>query len=285
MPAFRCLASILAALLLAVAPGAARAGAGLPGTVTLGKVPPRPGTIQVVSETQRTTLDLTVGGQTIRSEKVERKVVREEVLALTGRIVTRMKVTYLTHTEEEQHQGGQRVTSAKATQGKTFLVTAAAGQVTITDGSGKVLPADLELLVRKDHKEFGEPDLVWNAIPTTPLPVGADVPALARGIQRSFERSRRRDQKAGETWTVDAVSARLRSVSGTGAARQVTFGLALKTRHGAANGISIVFDLVGEITVRAADAWTVRLTLKGPLEIQGQKNAGTLDSVQMVTYP
>jgi hypothetical protein len=60
------------------------------------------------------------------------------------------------------------------------------------------------------------------------------------------------------------------------------FGMAMTVTQ--QTGFTMTMHMKGTVTVRLADGWPIRLSMKGPLDIMGQKNAGIMTMNQKTQY-
>ncbi len=104
-----------------------------PATLRIARVAPRVGSV-------RTENTVTRG-----EDRETHKVTRNEVLAVDGFAITKARVTYL-------EAGGEDAPLA----GRTFVITRGAGQTDVVAEDGT--PPGDEDLVRKDHRNAGQPD-------------------------------------------------------------------------------------------------------------------------------
>ena len=125
-----------------------------PATLRLPRVAPRVGSV-------RTENTVTRG-----DDRETRKVIRNEVLAVDGFVITKARVTYL-------EAGGEDAPLA----GKTFVITRRAGQTEVVAEDGT--PPGDEDLVRKDHRNAGQPDSTMMMVTDRDFAIGRTVSVRA----------------------------------------------------------------------------------------------------------
>lgn len=215
----------------------------------------------------------------IANQSLEEK--HEEVLAVKGSAITKLRVTFKIATEIDKSKAAEKK-KVSPLEGKTFVLEAKGGKVVVTDDKGKATPEKLADKVRKKYKSFGKPDLIFESLPTTPIKVGQKVDALVKGLQADFAQ-----EFAGSKakWSLAGVEITLKEVRGVKGVKLAVFSMKMKMSIAEGKGFTMTMHLQGEYMIRAQDGQLGGASLKGPLDVMGQKNAGTVHRTETITYP
>lgn len=204
--------------------------------------------IETESKTTNLTLDITPkpkakAVKVVRSERaaIEKTV---EVLAVSADAITKVKVTYKTHSKVETKDAKESATTSPVT-GKTYVVEAKDGAITVLTDKGAAVPADEAKAVQDDFKKLGKPNDLAKSLPDTPLKVGDRVDALGQAFQARMTK----DDDGNTKTTVESTSVTLARVN---------------EKNGSKTG---VFDLAFDLTVQK-DTMVIRMKVKGVVEVR-----------------
>lgn len=176
----------------------------------------------------------------------------EEVLAVDGRVITKMRVTYDSHVTSSTIVAGPTRTPSPVA-GHTYVLEANAAGPIVLDAAGKPPPPTESAQVKRDYESFGKEDELFAALPDTPLHRGDVVPSLSEAIKNKLRGKSALDSKGDlkvrvERADRDEVTF---TVSGT-----ITF---------VTGTIDMEVPINGELVVRTADGWLKSYDLAGPL--------------------
>jgi hypothetical protein len=124
-------------------------------SITLTSVPPAVGDKWTEEKTQTMQLDISAQGQKVPMVGGEHEVKAIEVLAVTGDIVTKEKVTYTT-LEHSQKLAGQEKLQPPVIAGKTYTIEAG-DTLAVTTDAGPAAEAEAKE-VQDAEKNFGKPE-------------------------------------------------------------------------------------------------------------------------------
>ena len=181
--------------------------------------------IETESKTTNLTLDITPkpkakAVKVVRSERaaIEKTV---EILAVSADAITKVKVTYKTHSKVETKDAKESATTSPVT-GKTYVVEAKDGAITVLTDKGAVAPADEAKAVQDDFKKLGKPNDLAKSLPDTPLKVGDRVDALGQAFQARMAK----DDDGNTKTTVESTSVTLARVNEKNGSKTGVFDLA-----------------------------------------------------------
>ncbi|MFH2007495.1 MAG: hypothetical protein ABI333_12995 [bacterium] len=216
-------------------------------------------------------------GRQIKFTNASTEVKNEEILALKGNIVTKLKVHFKTM-QTIAGQGDKSKTTNLPIEGKTYVLEAKDGEVIVTDDAGKPVDAKINKAVRKEFKTFGKPNKMFEAIPTTPIKVGARVESLEKALQASFKEDLGGGK--GEQWSLTNVTVALKEIQGKLALFAVTVTITMNKGP----QFSMTMNMKGVVTVDTTTGMELASTIAGPLDVMGKKNAGQMSVVETKTY-
>jgi hypothetical protein len=191
---------------------------------------------------------------------------RMEVLAVSGKAITKAKITYVEKTKVKT-EGGKERKPPIPIAGKTYLVEAKDGKLVITDPQGKAVSRAEEEAVRKNNTSLGKPDPVLAGIPDKPVQVGEEVASLKKALEEFFkERGDGQDNP-----DVTDVKVTLEAIEGEGADKVGVFSLALtlSSQPSKKAPFAMKAPLSGKLKVRAKDGWTQGIQLAGHVTMTG----------------
>lgn len=224
------------------------------------------------SEEQTQIMDLTVTakGQTVplQRESVEKKQV--EVLAVSADAVTKAKVTY--DVTDKQTVGGKSQAMPAPHSGKTYILDATGGKITITvDGGAAPGKDDLEV-VTKAEKRFGQADRMALLVKDREFKKGEAV---------DFPPDQIKDLMGDDELVVEA----LRLTYSANAGDNPVFDMAMKAKANQPDAV-IEMDLTGKATIDRKTGEAIEMTLEGPIKMTGKASAtGTMKMIGKRTLP
>lgn len=198
----------------------------------------------------------TKGIELTQKDSVVRKT---KVLAVDGKAVTKLEVTYVERAESVV-QNGKEKKGKGAVEGHTYVLTAKDGKIEISDDKGAAVPVEQARFVLRSHKSLGKPDAVLAGLPTT-LKVGDDVPSLAAALEQ------RMHGQGDDAPTLSDVKVKLASVKDGVATFDLGFAMTSTSTSKGKGGSVTQTKLKGTLEIRTADGLVSSLVLEGPLTL------------------
>jgi hypothetical protein len=231
-------------------------------------------------------LKLKMLGKDLKLEEVENQKKDEEVLAVDGANITKMKVTYTQDDKTQTENGKAGKTKPTSINGKTYIVSLKDGKVVIQNDKEKPAPAKEAALVEKDYHAFGKPDPMTGAIPDRSLKDGEEVPELAEALKQEMLSNQRTTGKDDKV-SIDAAKVTFKGKEGDVGVFDVSMNM-----KGDAGLFKMSMPLTGKMSLRVADAWPTTLALDGPINLDlsdkdkaaGVEGTGTLKVTSTFTY-
>lgn len=115
-------------------------------------------------------------------EKSETETRQEEVLAVKGEAVTKVKVTFAEKTATIKEEGKERKRPSPVA-GKTYVVEAKDGKVTVLLDGDRPAPAMQAKVVKEAYETLGKVDPLYAGVPGRPLKPGDKVEELAQAMK------------------------------------------------------------------------------------------------------
>ena len=230
------------------------------GELTIARKPPKVGDKQKVEHSSNLTLNIAVGPKKIGVLEDEVNKRTEEVLAVTGDVVTKAKVAYEQRTKTKAQDGRTGAPQKDILAGKAFLVEFKGGKVLVTSEDGKPVDAASRASVEKDYKRFGKPNAVSAAVPTRALKIGEEVKELSAAIAEDIKDDMDAE-KAG--LTIDAPKVVLDRKEGDDAVFVIT--MTMRMAKGPLKGN---IPVSGSVTVRTTDGFLRRSETNGPINLE-----------------
>lgn len=197
-------------------------------------------------------------------EGVEKTV---EVLAVSGISVTKVKVAYKESTKVESKDGAEKTIKSPVI-GKTYIVEAKNGAVSVLTEQGAPVPAEEAKEVQDDFKNLGKQDDMQSVLPETPLRVGDQVDAIAEGLRTKLSSG---DDGKTKT-TVEKSSAKLIKINDKGGTKTGVFKIELDVVIDK-SGMVIRMKMEGEVELRAEDGFPVAMMLTAPAAVASAPGA------------
>lgn len=238
---------------------------------------PRTGDVRVERMTH--TVELTVENEVVLTQ-IDRTHKRTEILATRGDRVSRIRVTYIEAKSLAAHAEGDKSETMHAHHGNTYFVeriTNAEGDddLRITDAHGNEPRFDEWAAVEEDNRHFDHEAGVFADLTDRDLRPGDKLPFPAALLENL------RDGDDGSE--VSDASLEFKGVRDVAGVRCVVFAVVLVHSVPTAGG-TVAVNLSGEIIVQLETAWPVRVTLSGPMTMEGQDLTGTLRIDLSATY-
>jgi hypothetical protein len=239
-------------------------------TIKFTKLDPQVGATWSESESVDMSFDVTKPDKVTfeQSNKNSKKV---EILATSGKAITKIKVTYNTASEKTKANGEDKTKTAQVT-GNTYIVESSGGGINVTDENHKPVGASETAFVAADFGSLGKPDPFLSQLPDIPLSVGSKVDSLADALRESV----------AATGELHQSSVTLQSITPDG---NGVFDVKLSYTQ-AFGKLKMTFNIDGTITVRASDSRIVSSNLKGPITFgePGVAGKGTFSNTDNFTY-
>jgi hypothetical protein len=115
-------------------------------------------------------------------EKVETETRQEEVLAVQGEAVTKVKVVFVEKTASIKEEGKERKRPSPVA-GKTYVVEAKDGKITVLLDGDRPAPAMQAKVVKDAYETLGKVDPLYAGVPRRPLKPGDKVEELAKAMK------------------------------------------------------------------------------------------------------
>jgi hypothetical protein len=192
---------------------------------------------------------------------------QEQVLAVSGEAVTRLRVRYVEANERVQDESGDR-SGPEATAGKTYVVDSASGTVVVTDERGNPAPPNEAKIVSRDYATLGKVAAFDAAIPTRPLTPGDSIDELGRALGEDLAGHVMPGFKGGPGRAV------FKGTSGDEAIFEVQAQLA-----GPMGPMTLTLELAGEVRVKLATGRQSAIKLAGRIAISTPPEMAQLMSV------
>jgi hypothetical protein len=184
----------------------------------------------------------------------ENETREEEILAVSGDAITKVKVKY-TELDSTMSEGGKESKKPDPRSGKTYVVSFKDGKLEVLGEDGKPAVPVEATLVEKDYHLLGKPDPITAALPARTLKPGEKVPEVADAMKAMLKSS-------GNDMDISDVSATFKEKSGDEGVFDVTVTL------GKADGpMKMSMPLKGELHVRTADGQLASMKLSGPVNV------------------
>ena len=180
----------------------------------------------------------------------------EEILEVTNDAISKLKVTFAEDAKSTAEPGKPPKVKASVIAGKTYVVSAANGKITVLNDKNKPPPKAESTLVEKKYRSLGKPDQFLVGMPTRPLRDGEDVPELSDALGNQVKGN---DDKM----TLEAVKISFRNRQGDSGIFDVS--MTIKTGE---TGLKMTIPLTGTIAVRTTDASPTAMDLTGPLAFE-----------------
>lgn len=209
-------------------------------------------------------LDLTKPkkAEIVRKDSSEQKV---ELLAVEGRIVQRVKVTYVEKSETEIDDGKETI-KKPLVRGRTYFAEAKGGKIDVRDENRRAVKKEESDVVSKDYAEMlGKPDKLLAALPDVPVKVGDSANGLAEWVKDGLVQMGNIDIKS--------TSVKLDSVATDAHGNYGVFAVKAKVTL-KVGALSFDLDLTGHLDVRE-DGRPQAFELAGPLVVKGGGAEGT----------
>lgn len=234
-------------------------------SLTLTFPTPTVGTKWSEEQTQSMDLTITADGETgqLRQETIEKKQV--EVLAVTDNAVTKAKYTY--DVSESQTMGGKTQARPAPHSGKTYILEASNGKVTVTaDGGGAASAAEVEL-VTKAEDSFGKADRMATLLAGRTFKKGEAVDLPADAISDVMG--------GGDGMKVTKMTLVYTGVTGSDPNFDMTLSMVQDKPD-----MKLEIDAAGKVTVDLASGLPLAMTMEGPVKMSGKISAtGTMKVV------
>lgn len=185
----------------------------------------------------------------------------QTVLAARGRIIDKVKVAYGDRIEFGEEDGKEERTVSPVS-GKTYLAEAKKGRIVVTNARGKAVPKEEADLVTKDLPELGKLDPLEEAIPETPLEVGAPLERFSLALADYLKRDSDPDTEVRDTQVhLAEIRQGPRGLTGI-LAIEATFVVRIDDTP-----FTLTIPLKGTMPVLAEGAEVLEIALSGPVNM------------------
>jgi len=209
------------------------------------------------------TIDPTGSGtpQKASMETSETETRREEVLAVAGEAVTKLKVTFVEKLAVMKENGKERKRPSPVT-GKTYVIEAKDGKLTVLLDGDRPAPVAQARVVKEAYETLGKVDTLYAAVPTRPLKPGDLVPELSAAMKEEMR------VKAKEM-DVSSVKVVFKEVRGDVGVFEIELMLSKVEKP-----MKFEMKLKGQATMSLKTGQPVALKLEGPVSVGSTEGAG-----------
>lgn len=233
--------------------------------IKIGLQAPKVGETKTERETQNTAIKLKVPNQEVEITGVERKVVTEEVVAMDGDVVTKIKVTFAEFSKEEKMAGQPRPSKADLA-GKSYLVTREGKTLKVTTVDGKEVPAAEAREASSGVKSVGRKAALDRLVAARSWKVGERYAFSAAELEEINDPATHADD---EPW-MDEMALTLTGSDG----KYATFATEMKVRQGPAGGEAMIVAMKGTVVIEMATGRAQTLEMAG--DVSGKMGGGDL---------
>jgi hypothetical protein len=188
----------------------------------------------------------------------------EEVVAVSGDAVTKVRVTY--QELDERDKGSPLI-------GKTITVEFKDGKLAITDDKEKALGKKEADLVSKEYRALGKAEPIYLAMPTRPLSPGEAVHELDKAVEEDM-----RQGSMEEGLEVSDVGVTFKEKQGDAGLFDVKMTLLVTKLD---DPMKLKMDLTGVMKIRIADSFVTSVDLSGPMAISLNPKAKGADTMKV----
>lgn len=237
--------------------------------ITVQIKPPVVGSKRKVEGTTTTTMQLKMKNREMSFSEKTTSRRTEEVLAVDGTTVTRLKVSYEVNSKETTEANKVR-TKPDLLAGKTFILEFAAGKVAVSSEDKKPVAGPAKLALLKEFKTFGQPDKVEAALNGKKLKVGEPVTGLDAELSEQLKNTVD-DPRSG--LVVDTPRMTLKRKDGDFAVFEVK--ASARATKGMMKGV--VIDTTSEVYVHLTDNRSSKTTTSGTMVLTPDEQAKNKD--------
>lgn len=193
----------------------------------------------------------------VRKESYDRTL---DVLGLVGGDPSKASAHYEKYRREESAADKPPVDTSDL-QGKTYLLDATDGKLSIRGDGGKAVPKADEDELRRLHGDLGKDDPVVASIGAASIIVGQPL-SMRKELLRALITAESGELDSGRIWLEEVQSRDGRDVA--------VFKWTADTHSKEQNGLEVKWHLSGEATVALSPAATLSTSLKGSLDVSGE---------------
>lgn len=242
--------------------------------VTFKKATPAVGETNATTEEMKMSNKISVSAngnviQEVDQKMQETKASKMTVLAVDGKKITKIKVTYKKK-EAKQDVGQGPMNKSSKLVGKTFILSKSGDAVTVTDEAGKKVDDAVAKEVEADHsKNLGEFDNKFaEVLPDRAIKVGETITVDKKKANSFFKDKDDKDPMNVETFTLKLTGTK--KINGVMVG---VFDMHVKFAGEPGPGMKMTIDMKGTAHVGVDNCYPHLMDLKGPLAMNG-KNQG-----------
>jgi hypothetical protein len=195
--------------------------------------------------------------ESVRNESYDRTL---DVLGLVGGVPSKGSVHYEKYRREELTAEKPPVDTAEL-QGKTYLLDATEGKLSIHGDKGKDVPKAEADELRRLHGDLGKDDPVVGVIGDAPITLGQPL-SMRKELLRALMTAESGELDSGRIWLEEIQSREGRDVA--------IFKWTADTHSREQNGLEVKWHMSGEAQVALSPAVTLSASLKGSLDVSGE---------------
>jgi len=193
----------------------------------------------------------------VRKESFDRTL---DVLGLVGGVPSKASVRYDKYHREETAADKPPVDTSEL-QGKTYLLDATDGKLSVHGDGGKAVPKADEEDLRRLHGDLGKDDPVVRSLGDAPIAVGQPL-AMRKELLRTLITAESGELDSGRIWLEEIQSRDGRDVA--------VFKWTADTHSREQNGLEVKWHMSGQATVALSPAALLSASLKGSLDVSGE---------------
>ena len=209
----------------------------------------------------QTLFTVEAGDKTVTVEDYEGSIDHHtvQVLGAHAQAATKVRVAFVDKSVTRIVNGREKRTESPV-RGKSYVLEAKPEGLAITDPDGHDVPPEEGKQLAQLFRGLGAGDALTRAIPSEPMRVGADVPAMAEGLQQDFARAL--DGRVFFGKVSVAPTGTRHVAAGDCVAFAVVLQVGFETR-----GRKVRMDFKGELLLRASDGAPNSLDLGGAVAV------------------
>ena len=225
--------------------------------VTFAKKAPKVGQKREQKRSMEMKLTIKIAGHDQLMETAERETKKEEILEVSGNAITKLKVTFVEKAEVGKDKDGKEQVKASPVSGKTYIVVAKDGKVTVLDEKEKPAPKAQADLVAAEYHTLGKPDPLSEGIPDRALKPGDKIPELLESLKKFM-----REGKEDDAFELTDATVTFKGKEGENGLFEIAFTMSKGDKD-----MKMKMPLKGRAVVRLVDSQPVEVAMEGTVEL------------------
>ena len=246
--------------------------------VTFKVVPATVGEKETTTVKTSSELELRVAGKAVTIDEEEESERVMEVLAISGSVASKSKVTYTRYKTTNKMSGKDKPNGVELA-GKSFVVERTRDALIITDLGGAAVSKEEQAILSKEMRHFGQPDETAAAVAAKPRKVGDSLDDLVEVIKRKWR------EDVGDGGAVEDCQIKFVSIDHVDGHDVGTFDVALTMRLTKQQPkMEMKVPLKGTFKLRVDSSELGEVNLSGPATISGDiKGTGNMTLMERST--